>query len=294
MLSRLRWVVAIVLLAGAARASAQDAGALTLGCPPDRPPSPEGDTPAPEEPAVRLALQLVVLWAPVNGYLQIPLGGGAGTTSSQRPTFHELGIDDMIAGDGEARVALWDNTLSAGAQIIRLSGDATLREPLITHGVSFAVGEQLHSDVQLDWYRVAYGYRFDLGDHGGRLHSLPRIGAVLFDFSDTIRGANATARRSFRNANVLFGLEMTWDPEKWLEVGFSTLIAPPISPRTPYVLFGGIGARLFFVGDVDRGIFGLIGVGIERIEFDDQQKPVPNHLVFFAGPVITAGIGGRF
>jgi hypothetical protein len=52
------------------------------------------DVPAPADDGFHFAVAATYMYGPVDGYVQVPAGGTAGTTSSKRPKFSEIGIDN--------------------------------------------------------------------------------------------------------------------------------------------------------------------------------------------------------
>src|SRR5215470_1830573 len=58
----------------------------------------------------------------ISGFLQIPKGGGVGSTSNDRPKFSEIGIHQAPIGDAGLTLGWNNNELYAGARFIRLSG----------------------------------------------------------------------------------------------------------------------------------------------------------------------------
>ena len=58
----------------------------------------------------------------INGFLQIPSGGGPGTTSNARPKLHEIGINHAPIGDPSVTLEWGDNQIYAGARFTPLSG----------------------------------------------------------------------------------------------------------------------------------------------------------------------------
>ena len=62
----------------------------------------------------------------IKGFVQIPRGGGAGTTSSERPKFDEIGIDQAAIGAPSVTLGWNNHNIYGLARIIRLSGSDVL------------------------------------------------------------------------------------------------------------------------------------------------------------------------
>jgi hypothetical protein len=157
----------------------------------------------------RFSLDVSYLYGHVSGYVQTPSGGEPGTTSSKRPRFSELGIDNASMADVAATGAWHNEELYLGAQIIRLSGDATLDEPLVSHGTNFPAGTSVSSDIQLDWYRFGYRHRFELLDDRSLTIS-PGVGAAVLDFSYRLdaSGAGPLTSRSYVKIGPQLALDL--------------------------------------------------------------------------------------
>src|SRR5215470_3568326 len=93
--------------------------------------------PGVEEPKpwpVAFSLQGSYNFGDVDGFMQTPSGGKPGTSSPERPTFDELNINDVSFYEGRLDVRWRHLDFFGGYQYIRLDGDGTLSEPLISRG----------------------------------------------------------------------------------------------------------------------------------------------------------------
>jgi hypothetical protein len=226
----------------------------------------------------------------VDGYAQTPAGGQPGTTSPKRPSLGEIGIDDASIYGMRAIGAWRDEELSLDAQIIRLSGDNTLAAPLTSQGQSFPAGTAVSSDVDLDWYSLAYRHRFRIGDD---LVLTPSAGGLLWTFHYRLDSATARADRSYAKANGALGLEAQWRPNDGrFAVDLRLLGTPPISG-----LANVFSEQLLASYDViqrrDLSIGVVGGVGFEQMDYKDSQ-PLPNHVHAEFGPMFIIGIDARF
>lgn len=88
----------------------------------------------------------------IQGFVQIPRGGGAGTTSSERPKFDEIGINQAAIGAPSLTLGWNNHNIYGVARIIRLSGSDVLSETLISNGATFPAGTHVSGNTRLDWY----------------------------------------------------------------------------------------------------------------------------------------------
>src|SRR5947208_3317467 len=77
-----------------------------------------------EDRPFHFSLEWQVRYGQLDGYVQIPSGGEPGTTSSHRPKFGELGINNTGVYDFAAAFDWGRDGFYVGAQFMRPSGDA--------------------------------------------------------------------------------------------------------------------------------------------------------------------------
>jgi hypothetical protein len=249
-----------------------------------------------EEPEPRLhgSVDGTFRYGNVDGFLQIPSGGVPGTTSNRRPKFHEIGINNAPTGDPSVSLGWGNNEFYAGARFVRLSGNDTLDNTLISHGTTFPAGSSVSTNTQLDWYRGGYEYRPSYrNSEGASVSFYPSLGFGLlnFDYKLTAPGA-LSATRSFVKAAPQLGLKSEWSPggrfflsgEVLSSLAFSTLpLLFSTDVTQEYQVWGRAsqGGRVFF------------GVGHDMIHFEDNER-VPNHIKTDIGPEVVVGFSVSF
>jgi len=246
----------------------------------------------------QLTLQGDYMYGAIDGYVQVPSGGEPGTSSSKRPTFSELGIDNASIYEVRFQAAWRDEQFFGSGQFTRVSGSAMLDQQLITHGVTFPAGSQLSSDITLDWYEFGYRHRFTFGpDDRGRdqFTLLPSIGVAIFNFDySTHATAGASASRSYIKLTPQLGIELDWRPSNgpfWLALQLEG--SPPISPPLPLLYVEKLTAnyQLLHGRYGDLAIFA--GIAFEQMFFEDNQT-VPNKTRADIGPAGIFGLSFSF
>ena len=230
----------------------------------------------------------------ISGFVQIPRGGGAGTTSNERPKFDELGINQAAIGAPSLTLGWNNHNLYGGASIIRLSGSNTLSNTLISNGTTFPAGTSVNADIQLDWYRFGYEYRFTYKySQASALSFYPAIGVALLNFDYKLNGvAGLSAARSFEKAAPQLGLRTEWNPEGRFSLSggvFSSLAFSTLPLLLSVDLTGGY--QLW--GTPDHGGIAYLGIGYDLIDEEDNQK-VSNHIKASIGPEVVVGLRVRF
>jgi hypothetical protein len=240
----------------------------------------------------RASADAMFLYGPIRGFLQTPAGGLPGTTSHDRPTLKELGIDTAPMADASVTAGWGSHELYGGARIIELSGTDTLTQTLLTHSVTFPAGTAVSSNVQLNWYRMGYAHRWLYRHDDTALRLEPAIEAVIFDFDYSISGGGQSTNRTYLKANVRLGLRAEWSPYSRFSLSGNAFESVPI-PGQPMILtlqaLGGY--RLW--GTADRGGTLSLGIGYDQLDQKDQQT-VPNHIKAEIGPLLLAGLAINF
>jgi hypothetical protein len=147
--------------------------------------------------------------ASVDGSLQTSKGGNAGTTSNERPTVEEIGLDGLNALPlVDARLVFFENhELHIGFAHIDLSGHDTLQTSLVSQGESFPAGSDVSSTLNLDLLRFDYRPLW-LQPRIGSWTLVPEIGLAWNPFQYTLHSPAATGSvdRSYAIAFPYIGI----------------------------------------------------------------------------------------
>ena len=241
---------------------------------------------------LHLTTEAMWLYGPVSGHLQTPSGGKPGTSSPDRPTLGEIGINTASILDIEGMPALGDHGLYFGFQWINLSGERNLEQSLVSHGQTFLLGSRVQSDVQLDWYRVGYRYRIQRGDEPGlelpNTEIYSRLGAAILDFRYDLDGQGAEARRSYVKAAPQMGVEMEWHATSTFSLAGELTSTLPFSSM-PWIATAQVEAKFRLIDTKGLGLIGFVGAGYEKISFHDHQD-LSNDINADFGPMLMVGL----
>ena len=223
----------------------------------------------------------------IDGFMQTPAGGRPGTSSNRRPTFKELGIDEVIFYDTRLDVRWKDHlTVFGGYEFVRLDGSGRLSDPLVSRGVTFPSGERARTDDQFDWYRAGLAWNFKLLD--GKLDVMPKVEFALFDFRYSLSSASASVSRSYIKGCPRLGIESHYALNRWMSLDFEGAAALPLS-NTPQIASVGAASNFHLLPEsrqVRPALF--IGTGMQWIDYEDNQT-LPNHVRAEIVPYISAG-----
>lgn len=229
----------------------------------------------------------------IHGRLQTPVGGNPGTTSPDRPSLKEIGIDDVSAGDFWANLSRGHHGLYFGGRLTHLSGDRTLESTLVSQGITFPAGSPVESDVRFDWYRLGYRYLFR-HDFGGRtVEFYPSIGGTLLDFHYTLSSPGIeNVDRSYAKVGGQVGAGMTWPFMDQFSLTAQVLAPIPV-PHWPQILSAQAAVKYRFLQRNDLAISGLVGIDYDWIAYKDSQR-VPNDIKANIGPMGMVGLEIHF
>src|SRR5262249_37840077 len=155
-----------------------------------------------------------------------------------------------------------------GYQYIRLDGDGTLSEPLISRGVTFAPGNSFETRNKFDWFRVGAGWQFDLLE--GRLAVMPKFDYAVLDFSYKFSSGGQSVHRSYAKGAPRPGVEAAYSLNRYLSLHLDGSASIPISnmPQIANVV-GTVNFDLLPGHRVRPSIF--VGGGAEWIDYEDNQ-----------------------
>ena len=221
-------------------------------------------------------------------------GGGSGTTSNERPKFHEIGINQAPIGDVSLGLEWDNNAIYAGARLVRLSGKNTLSSTLISNGTTFPAGSLVSASTQLDWYRGGYEYRLSYGNkEGAYVLVYPSIGFGLLSFDYRLTSPGVfPADRSFSKAAPQLGSRLEWSPGGPFFLSGEVISSLPFS-TLPLLFSTDLTVGYQFWGRADRGARVFLGVGYDMIHSEDNQR-VSNHIKANIGPELVVGLRVRF
>ena len=251
---------------------------------------------ADREGAFRVGFEAAWMYGPVEGHIQTPSGGRRGTTSRNRPTLDELGIDDANIFDAEVTLGWGPHEFYLGGQWVGLSGEGTLGDALLSEGDAFPAGSAVDADVQLDWYRVGYGYRIEAGagpGGGPRFVIRPALGFALLDFDLQLDGpGGAKADRTYSKGAPHVGVAVEWRATDRFSVA-GELTSTIVLSNTPHLQAAEVVGRYRLLRRGRADVSLSAGVAYERIRYEDNQE-VRNQIDVEAGPMLRLGVEARF
>jgi hypothetical protein len=242
-----------------------------------------------EEETCRFEAGGAFLYGWVEGSLQTPNGGQLITTSNDRPTLDELGIDDVSIVDFWMNAERPHDGLYFGGRLIHLQGDSTLETDLISQGRTFPAGSPMEADVTFDWYRFGYSFRH-FHQWGSRtIEFAPSVGGVLLTFDNHLTSPGLVpVDRSYSKGGAQLGVRVSSAVTEKLTLS-GQLFMPIALSNSVNILSAQATAEYQFLKRKNLEISGLLGIGYEHIEYQDNQL-MPNELKLTISPMLLAGL----
>lgn len=223
-------------------------------------------------------------YASVTGYMQTPAGGKHGTSDINRPTFKELGIDEVTIKDISMS---WDNDdwiIYSSINIMDMKTEGVFREDLMCRTL-FNKSDSFTSEFYFNRYTIGSGYK--LPNLNGFL-IVPRLELQFLSFGLEIESANAWMERSYMKPSLGAGIDIYRPIIKDIVVYGKLSTSVPIS-NTP--------DNIEFLGGVKKTFSDTFTLSTEvrviHIDYEDNQ-PLPNHLRLETKPTFMLKVGYIF
>jgi hypothetical protein len=247
---------------------------------------------------LRFSLTLLYMFGNVTGSAQTPKNHQVSSTSADRPTFGEIGIDSANIGDAEFGVSWGNSQIFFGAQHNHMSGNATLGRSLVSNGVTFPAHVQVNSDVRMDWYRLGYRYNFILNTAPNGVPDLtlaPFVDVFYWDYGYSVdAGRIGHAGQSLQRWGFQLGGTLAWRPYGGRFAIEGTLAAFPQSTRLANIANESIVLRYRFYEYRRYDFDVLLGVAWEQQSYNDKKGPMPNTIKADFGTMLLTGIQMNF
>lgn len=230
-------------------------------------------------------------YTPLSGYTQIPIGGGPGTSSIDRPKLDEVGIDNSNLGNGAILIDWNGLGIYSMYQYNRPDGSKVLTQNLISHGVFIPAGTNLKVSTEFDLYRAGIYYKFYLLND--RLIMYPIIEATILDFVYRFSAPTIPANtRHFTQITGRVGVGGEYGFTQKIALLIHAVSSIPDVTHLDVVTANADLKYTFFTGkNIAASIFG--GVGYQYIDFKDSQR-LPNHIRLNMGPIGEVGLAITF
>ncbi len=248
---------------------------------------------AKEDKGYEITFESLYQYGNIRGFLQTPAGGTPGSSSAERPTFKELGIDSIGTVTGKLSFINADYNIYLGMNYISISDSALLSRDLISRTMLFAAGSRVNSDLELSFYSLGCQFRNLINIPSDSFSIDPIAEIALFDFGYRLAGVGGPeVSRYYSKVGGRLGLALNWDISEKLFVSAQALAPIPIS-NTPYIWSVDLMGKYLLYSKDDLRLFFNMGLIYEIIDYEDNQE-LPNHIRAEMGPMATMGLAIHF
>lgn len=220
----------------------------------------------------------------IRGFQQTPKGGRPDTTSLQRPSFDELGIDSKTY----TSFGIWGSydtyKLSFDYLPLTYKNHVALALPLTTHAISFPAGAPFYAKVDDRLYTLSLSKTFEL-DSAWEIE--PSLTFHFFDHDYSFHSNGSASKRAFWATGLGVGLESRYLLSNHLELSAKVTTTFPATNLDVYHADLSIAYRWNPLNELLLKPYAK--VAWDKVVFKDNQ-PVPNELRYRLYPVWSVGL----
>ena len=230
----------------------------------------------------------------IEGFVQIPKGGQFGTTSLKRPTFNEMGIDEINFPELQTQINWEKLSIYGDIKYSTFKGEATLKEDLITH--SKIIPKNSSFKTKHKYIDYTLGIKYNLYSFKFTKFK-PLFEYSIRDFSykykaDILNQNNKiSGKRSFGwgQANIGMDIINQLTDKYCIETTFKYGVANS-KVREFYTLDIINKYNIYTDAVKDYQLTFLFGIGYKKLEFKDKQKDRQNYIVQKVKPNLIFGL----
>lgn len=223
----------------------------------------------------------VVATGDIEGHMQTPAGGQPNRSDLARPTFAELGIDDLTSFALEVGARKGKHRIFLGAHAIRETEHTILPTDLLSQWQQFSAGDAVDADIQLDWHQVGYLRRFQVSD---RLSYELGADVTLFSFHYRLTNGTLKVNRQYNKGGYRLGGAINYSLSPQLTLNASAFV-PFQNGGAAEITTLDFTSRYKFNDSLST----ILGISFHDIDFKDGQT-FPNHIVAKIEPRFSIGV----
>ncbi|AYZ73147.1 hypothetical protein EGX98_03240 [Fusobacterium necrophorum] len=233
----------------------------------------------------------------MDGFVQIPKGGQYGTTSKERPTFEELGVNYVYYPE-ITFTTKWDKfSMSLHGKYETFKGKAHVKEDLISHNVFIPKDSSLRTKHKYAYY--GWNLHYDVITTE-KWKLTPAFGINVFDFSYEFSAVNKEGdaiankdTRKFHAGIPTIGFKTNYQLMEKTKIIFSFMSNIPMKSVKQYLDMSLlVSYNLYQNNERELNLIG--GIGYEKWKFRDSQKEMQNYMKHSIAPIYKVGLEYKF
>lgn len=234
-------------------------------------------------------------YANINGFVQIPKGGQFGSTTTRKPEFNELGIDNINFPKIEINMK-WNNLfLYSGVNYNTFKGSSTLEYDLISHDRYLKKGSKIKTEHQYISYDLGFGYSKAFYENI-TLSPFLQITATQFNYqydSKYLDENTISSGRKFGLGSIHTGLKSTYKFNDKYKIDLNFKYAIPFDSVRKWGSLEILNTYNVYEKN-NHKLNVLFGIGFEYFEYRDTQKDMQNFMKHKLEPIYKLGLEYSF
>lgn len=230
----------------------------------------------------------------IDGFVQIPRGGQFNTTSDRRPTFKELGIEDIQYPELSFQ-ANWDKfSLYGEVEYLKFDGKANLGQELITHSHTIPAGSEFKTNHKYIHYNFG-GYYNWYSNGNLTISPLCELSMTQFEYKYNSNSPTTkiSGKRAFGWGQVNLGVLSKYKFTDNYSVEFKAKAGIPYDSVREFYQLSLINKYNIYSKD-NKNLNLLAGIEYEKLEYRDTQHDMQNFMSYTISPIYKVGLELEF
>lgn len=226
----------------------------------------------------------------INGFVQIPKGGKFGTTTTRKPEFNDLGIDEINYPKFELS-AKWDKFfVNTEINYKVFKGSSNLNYDLISHDQLITKNSNIKTNHEYINYNFGMGYDL-VSLKNITISPLFQFGVTQFDYQ--YKTDNISSGRKFGFGSLHLGTIFKYDVTEKYNLILNLKYAIPFDNIRKWGTLELLNSYNILKNDSNE-LNLLFGIGMEYFEFRDTQKEMQNFMKHKVSPIYKIGLEYKF
>lgn len=226
----------------------------------------------------------------INGFVQIPKGGKFGTTTSEKPEFKDLGIDEINYPKIELS-AKWEKFfIDTEIDYKVFKGNSNLNYDLISHEQLITKNSNIKTNHKYISYNFGLGYDL-INLERLTISPLFQFGVTQFDYQ--YKTDNTSSGRKFGFGSFHLGSIFKYEVTEKYKLILNLKYAIPFDNIRKWGTVELLNSYNVLKKDSNELNF-LFGIGMEYFEFRDTQKEMQNFMKHKVSPIYKIGLEYKF
>lgn len=241
-------------------------------------------------------IEYIQSYGKIDGFVQIPKGGKKGTTSLKKPTFHDLGIDNITYPQFKLKTRR--NNLHLFAEFIykTFNGSEYLKEDIISHDKLLAKTSKLKTEHEYINYALGMGYDI-FKTNNIEITPILEFTATDFKYKYTCENVNENTKfgsqRDFGFGSLHIGINSTYIFTSKYKINLNIKSAIPFDSVRKWWSINLLNSYTLYQKN-SKELNLIFGIGVQEFEYRDTQEEMQNFMKYKLSPTYSLGLEYKF